>query len=81
MTGEEIIALALSALIILIGGILLIVYLVKAIPKIEKLEEEQTYKNLIKARAELKQCKKLIKALYAEIIRLETKEAEDVEED
>lgn len=81
MTGEEIIALALSALIILIGGILLIVYLVKVIPKIEKLEEEQTYKDLIKARAELKQCKKLIKALYAEIIHLGTKEAENVEED
>lgn len=81
MTGEEIIALVLSALTILIGGILLIVYLVKAIPKIEELEVEQTHKDLIKARAELKQCKRLIKALYAEIIRLETKEAEDVEED
>lgn len=75
MNGEEIIALVLSSLIIIMGGILIIIYAMKVIPKIEKFEEEQTYKDLIKARAELKQYKKLIKSLYAEVIRLESKEA------
>lgn len=81
MTAEEIIALAVSLAIILIGGALLIVYLIKAIPRLVELEESQINKELIKARTEIRLQRKVIKVLKDELKYFETEYSQFATED
>lgn len=79
MTADEITALVLGSLIIIIGGIMLVMYLIKIAPRLAEVEESRINKELIKARAEIRQKKKLINAMINELAQADEK-IEDLEE-
>ncbi len=71
MSVDEIVGLAIGCAFIIGGFIFFAIYLKCCMPQIIKSEQDENREALLKARAEIRQKKKLIKAFEEELIAMD----------